>query len=63
MGDELDFTAEQFSKMSNAQRVDLCRQLAERARAMAAHASVHSEDHLRLAEEWERLACEIKQQD
>ena len=35
MDDDLDFTAAEFHEMSNAQRIGLCRRLAERARKLA----------------------------
>jgi len=61
---ELDFSAEDFSKMSDSQRVRLCRLLAARARQIAVLSSLeHRANYLRIASEWDKLATDIEQQD
>jgi hypothetical protein len=59
--EELDFTSEEFSQMSAAERIRLCRLRAERAWQMAAlHGHGLREKYLALAEEWDTRADEIE---
>ncbi len=64
MADNLDFSADEFHKMSHEERLGLCRKLAERARALARLAgSDHREAYLRIAWEWDNLTQEMKRLD
>ena len=60
--DDLDFTAEEFAKMSASDRARICRRLAERARKLADLSSPqHREGYLVIARQWESLANDIEQ--
>jgi hypothetical protein len=65
MGDELDFSAEEFAKMSASQRIRICRLLAKRALKLAelSGSGEHAANYRRIAEEWETLAADIERQD
>ena len=64
MDDELDFSAEEFQKMSRRQRIRLCRLLSERARKLGALSNTSQrEPYLRIAEEWDKLATEIERSE
>ena len=64
MDDHLDFSAEEFHKMSYKERVQLCRRLAKRARKLAELSSPNQrEPYHRIAGEWEKLADEMERLD
>ena len=64
MDDELDFSAEEFQKMSRRQRIRFCRLLSERARKLGALSSTRERgSYLRIAEEWDNLATELERLD
>ena len=58
----MNYTTEEFLKMSKADRLQFCRELAERARAMAAHSSFNPEEHEQIAEHWEKLSAQIERE-
>jgi hypothetical protein len=63
MADDLDFSAEQFGKMSKGDRVRICRRLAERARKLADLSSPkHREGYLVIARQWDKLASDDEQE-
>ena len=56
---DLDFTAEEFGRMSNAERVALCRMLARRAEQLAANDGKRREAYLQIAKGWTALADDM----
>jgi hypothetical protein len=61
MRDDLDFTAEDFHKMSNADRMQLCRKLASRARELARLSGPDQQEPFRrIARDWDKLADEME---
>jgi hypothetical protein len=64
MADALDFTADEFKKMTHEQRIRLCRRLAARARDLATCSAPNQRGpYLRIAAEWETLADEVERLD
>jgi hypothetical protein len=60
---DLDFNAEEWIGMSTAQRVRLCKLLAIRAREIARRSSPDlAPAHLRIADEWDKLAGEMERE-
>ena len=58
---EYRFNADDWMKLSNAQRVLRCRLMAEEARKLAhAAAGAVREDYLQIAKNWEQLARDIE---
>ena len=61
--DDLDFNAEEFMRMSFAERVGICRQLAAHARRLAELGDAkYRASYLKIAAEWDKLADEMKKQ-
>ena len=59
---DLDFDVDEFMAMTPKERVRLCLRLAERAEELAVKASPkHRRHYETIAEEWMRLAEEMKQ--
>ena len=56
---DLDFTAEDFGRMSNAERIALCRKLARRAEQLAANDGKRGDAYLQIAKGWTALADDM----
>jgi hypothetical protein len=62
VSDDLEFNAEEFSKLPVRQRVKLCRSMAEHANALAQKASSkYRAYYLEIAKQWLTLADEMEQ--
>jgi hypothetical protein len=60
---DLDFTADEFLKLTDPQRVRLCRLLARRAEELATGDSKNSHLLLQIAKSWSDLADTMEKQD
>jgi hypothetical protein len=59
--DDLDFTADEFEKMSYRQRIRLCKLLAERARKIAESSDPRMRaSYVCIAGEWDKLADDME---
>ncbi len=56
-----DFEAEHWAQMTNAQRIERCREYAREAELIAQSAhSDHKTQYTKIAEQWLRLAAELE---